>query len=148
MYQCFVYWSGVNDSCFFAIDLCPWAKKSKCCLKLNLCPSSIGRSTGFGPMVLCNPFCNFATTFVWLPYARWKSTINYLRKTWFPLVASTINYLRKTWFPLVASTISNAMFQSCFSKLTYIGAVNLWIDVSGVVIMWGGGGGGGYPLVD
>jgi hypothetical protein len=37
--------------------------KSKCHLKLNLCPSSISRSTRFGPMGFCNPVYNFATTF-------------------------------------------------------------------------------------
>ncbi len=82
-----------------------------------------GKRIGFGPMGLCNPHCNFATTFVWLLYA-WRT--------------SNIKCSGKTWFPLATSTISNAMFQRCSFRLSGIGVINLWTDIGGVVIMWGG----------
>ncbi len=86
------------------------------------CPSSIGKSTRFGPMGLCNPLYNFATTFVWLFCAPWKSAIK---------------CSRRIGFPLATSTISNVVLQSCSSKLICIRVVHLWIDLGGVVIMWG-----------
>ncbi len=95
MYQCtnvlvFPYWGGANDSHFFTIGLWPWAKKSKCCLRLNHCPSLIGRSTRFGLMGLCDPHYNSIATFVWLSCAQQKSTIKCSKRIWFPLVTSTI----------------------------------------------------------
>jgi hypothetical protein len=50
---------------------------------------------------------------------------------------SAIKCSRRIGFPLATSTISNVVLQSCSSKLICIRVVHLWIDLGGVVIMWG-----------